>query len=209
MKRLRMGLGCFLMSCWACACSSSSGGDDGSGGGLGFGGGAGTGGAAGNGGGAGNGGTAGSGGRAGASGAAGATCTPPTETFAVGDTAQACDYSLTVLSVTQCEPAFSYATPAPGHLWLGVNVIVAATSPITVWSNPSHGSVVDGSGLSYSYTFASTKNCDPGLTATQLDQGDQTGGWVVFEIPDTATGMKMIYDPSLSAPQPITFDLGW
>jgi hypothetical protein len=139
---------------------------------------------------------------------------PPTPTFAtktfnVGDTAKAFDYSLAVDNVKECRPKYHFSKPKKGSIWLGVEVVVESTSDKQIWSNPSHAKIVDGEGLTYNYSFATTKDCDPGLRATQLNKAEKAKGWVVFEVPDKASGLKLTYNPSLfGTPQQVKFDLG-
>lgn len=140
--------------------------------------------------------------------------TPPTPTFSnktfnVGDTAKAFDYSLAVENVKECRPKYYFSKPKKGTIWLGVEMVVESTSDKQIWSNPSHAKVVDGDGLTYNYSFASTKDCDPGLRATQLNKSEKAKGWVVFEVPEKASGLKLTYNPSLfGTPQQVKFDLG-
>ncbi len=140
--------------------------------------------------------------------------TPPTPTFAtktfsVGDTAKAFDYSLAVENVKECRAKYYFSKPKKGSIWLGVELVVESTSDKQIWSNPSHAKIVDGDGLTYNYSFASTKDCDPGLRATQLNKSEKAKGWVVFEVPEKASGLKLTYNPSLfGTPQQVKFDLG-
>ncbi len=143
------------------------------------------------------------------------TPTPPpaptftTKTFNVGDNAKAFDYALQVDNVKECKPKYYFSKPKKGTIWLGVEMVVESTSDKQIWSNPSHAKVIDSEGLTYNYSFASTKDCDPGLRATQLNKGEKAKGWVVFEVPEKASGLKLTYNPSLfGSPQQVKFDLG-
>lgn len=131
------------------------------------------------------------------------------KTFNVGDTAKAFDYSLAIDNVKECRPKYYFSKPKKGSIWLGVEMTVESTSDKQIWSNPSHAKIVDGDGLTYNYSFASTKDCDPGLRATQLNKSEKAKGWVVFEVPEKASGLKLTYNPSLfGTPQQVKFDLG-
>jgi hypothetical protein len=132
-----------------------------------------------------------------------------TKTYSVGDTAKALDYSLAVDNVKECRPKYYFSKPKKGSMWLGVEMVVEATTDKQIWSNPTYAKVVDGDGLTYNYTYATTKDCDPGLRATQLNKGEKAKGWVVFEVPEKASGLKITYNPSMiGAPQQVKFDLG-
>jgi hypothetical protein len=132
----------------------------------------------------------------------------PATTFSVGETAKASDYSLAVDSVKQCKPR-RYSKPKKGNIWLGVEMVVGAIGDKQVWSNPSYAKLIDGDGLTYNSSYGSTIDCEPRLRATQLNNGEKAKGWVVFEVPQTVSGLKLTYNPSrVGKPQQVKFDLG-
>ena len=77
-------------------------------------------------------------------------------------------------------------------------------------ASPTHAKVIDSQSLTYnSLGYASTTNCDPTFKFTQLAKGEKAKGWLIFEVPKAASGLKMSYNPvSFGTPQTVKFDLG-
>lgn len=140
------------------------------------------------------------------------TATAPKVThkvYKVGDTGSALDFKLTVSNVKQCKNKYYFSKPKKGNIWIGVEMLVESASDKPFFANPGRAKITDGEGIAYNPTYRSTKGCSPTLKGTQLAKGEKAKGWVVFEIPKDASGLKLSYNPSLfGASQTIKFDLG-
>jgi hypothetical protein len=133
---------------------------------------------------------------------------PVATTHAVGERAQALDYALVVESVKECKPSYYFSKPSPGNIWLGIELVVESISETPVWASPSLAKLVDASGRSYSYALVATTDCEPGLRSGELARNEKGMGWVVFDVPESARGFTLLYDPMLvDAPQPLRFEL--
>ncbi len=127
----------------------------------------------------------------------------------MGERAETLGYALLVESVKECKPSYYFSKPKTGNIWLGVELVVESISDEQIWANPAHAKLLDVAGTTYSYSFIASKDCDPGLRAGQLNKNEKAMGWVVFEIPEDASGLRLVYDPiHPGPPQPVTFDLG-
>lgn len=143
-----------------------------------------------------------------------AGCSPESATiYAVGDTATATDYKLAVTQVVHaCTPPYpSVSQPAAGNVWLGINVTVQSTTSKALFVNSGQATLTDATGTGYSTIYNSTTDCDPVISSgsTPLSNGQAATGWVRFEIPQTASGLRMTYNPpQFGCPQVVTFSLG-
>ncbi len=52
--------------------------------------------------------------------------------------------------------------------------------------------VVDSAGMAYSSAFTSGSNCNPTLKSGRIGGGEKTRGWVVFQVPEKASGFKLV-----------------
>jgi hypothetical protein len=125
---------------------------------------------------------------------------------AVGAVAKAADYSLSVLRVGQCEVSSSFA-PKEGNIKLGVELSIENISDEDLPVNSFYAKVSDSDGAEYPSTFG---GCKPEFINWRIGSGVKTGGWVVFEIPATARGLTLTYNPIIigKREQPLVFDLG-
>lgn len=134
---------------------------------------------------------------------------PPAKTFNVGETATTSDYKLTIENVKECKPG-PWLKPTKGNIWLGVEVTLEAVGDKQVFPSQSNMKVVDGEGNVVKQVFATgSKACEPTLGHQALSKGEKTKGWVHYELPTKASGLKFSYQPSAYPPQPaVKFDLG-
>jgi hypothetical protein len=129
--------------------------------------------------------------------------------FRVGERAEAPDYALEVESVRECKPTYHFSKPRPENFWLGIELVVESTSDTRVWASPFHAKLVDAEGVSYRFSMVSTRDCDPGLMAGELDKHQRAVGWVIFEVPQDARAFELLYNPMLTGePQLVRFELG-
>ncbi len=109
----------------------------------------------------------------------------------VGDKAALPDYRISVVDVKECKPR-SYYKPRAGNVWIGVEVTVEATTDKEVRTSPFFAHLVDSSGRGHTATFG---GCKPELKDSRLAKGDHARGYITFEIPETANGLRLVYDP--------------
>ena len=52
--------------------------------------------------------------------------------------------------------------------------------------------------------------CEPDLKSVRIGKGEKAKGWVTFEVPEKASGLKLTYNPFIigTAKQELKFDLG-
>lgn len=138
--------------------------------------------------------------------------TTPTKIFNVGDEAVAPDYKLKVSNVKECKPKYSFnrtKLKKADRILMGVEVMISSTSDKTFSVSSYHAKVTDKEGLTFKNSYM-TSNCDPKLETITLNKGEKAKGWVVFEIPKDASGLKFQYEykPILAPPQILKFDMG-
>jgi hypothetical protein len=124
----------------------------------------------------------------------------------VGELAAAPFYKMRIEKVQECKVR-DYFAPAAGSIKLGVDVTLEGTADKDVPVNPFYAKLTDSEGYSWTSTLA---GCTPDLKSMRINSGDSTRGWITFEIPKSATGLKLTYSPFIvgSAKQELVFDLG-
>lgn len=113
------------------------------------------------------------------------------DVHAIGDTAKLADYHMSIKDVKECKPR-TYYKPREGNVWLGVEVSIEATTDKEVRVSPFYARLVDGSGAGHSATF---NGCTPELKSSRLSKGDRVHGYITFELPQAASGLRLEYDP--------------
>ncbi|MCA9598141.1 MAG: DUF4352 domain-containing protein [Myxococcales bacterium] len=134
--------------------------------------------------------------------------TPPitNKVWNVGEAATAPDYKMTIDNVKECKVKY-YFRPKKGNIKLGVEVSIEGTADKDVPVNPFYAKITDGEGYSYTSTFG---GCEPDLKSVRIGKGEKAKGWVTFEVPEKASGLKLTYNPFIigTAKQELKFDLG-
>lgn len=110
---------------------------------------------------------------------------------AVGDTVSGADYVLVVKTVKVCKVDAPFE-PKAGNIKLGVEVAMEGTGDRDVPVSPFHAQLEDSEGNHYSTTLA---GCRPILPSVRVAKGERAEGWVSFELPQSARGLKLVYDP--------------
>ena len=126
--------------------------------------------------------------------------------YAVGETAEARDYELVLKNVKECKVE-EYFKAKKGHLKLGVEVSIRGRTDREVPVNPFYAKLTDSDGYSHSSTFG---GCTPELQAVRIKKGDKALGWITFELPKSARGLKFDFAPFIlgTGRQTVRFDLG-
>jgi len=129
--------------------------------------------------------------------------------FKVGETAEADNYRLTLISVAECKAKGYTTRPKKGNVYLGAEVLVESKADRTLFVSPVHGKVVDADGITINHKFVYKSSCQPKLAAsTRLEKGEKAKGFLTFEVPKEAKGLKLSYTPGLYKAQTVKFDLG-
>jgi hypothetical protein len=97
-----------------------------------------------------------------------------------------------------------YARHAAEVRRVGVNVTLEARAELQVPANPYYFSLIDSDNIVYEATLG---GCSPALRPTLLAPGDVARGWVSFDIPEAAKGLKLSFAPRLTttAPEELIF----
>ena len=125
---------------------------------------------------------------------------------AVGNPVDARDYRMTVLGTRPCkvEPHFA---PRQGNMKLGVEVEIEGRTEREVPVSAFYSTLSDDAGNMYRPTLA---GCAPALPAERVREGESVKGFITFELPDAARGLRLSYEPFVlgSGEQRLTFSLG-
>ena len=126
--------------------------------------------------------------------------------YAIGDRAEAAAYAMTVKHVKECTVEH-YFKPRKGNIKLGVEVLIEGTADKQIPVNPFYAKLTDSEGYSYTSTFA---GCEPALKSVRVGRSEQAKGWITFELPKKASGLKLLYSPFVigSGKQDLRFALG-
>ncbi len=119
---------------------------------------------------------------------------PPRErTPRAGEIARTAHFAMSFTSTKECavEPHFK---PREGFITLGVEVTIQAHGAVQVPVNPFYATLIDASNVVYESTLA---GCQPALVASQLSRGEQASGWISFDVPAQARGLRLAYAPVL------------
>lgn len=132
------------------------------------------------------------------------------KTFAVGDTADAGEFKLTLDNVKECKPN-PYYRPEKDHIWLGVELAFEGNSDKQVMPLTIYMKVLDKEGTVMKQQYIGSKACEPRFNSSAaLGKGEKAKGWLMFEVPKTASGLKFQYSPQnfMGKTQTLKFDLG-
>ncbi len=109
----------------------------------------------------------------------------------IGENVDAPDYRMMLVSVKECESK-EYYHPREGNMWLGVEVKLESTSDNELRVSPFYATLHDSQRHTYTPTFG---GCHPQLDSMRMKKGDKAHGWITFEVPRAATGIRLVYDP--------------
>lgn len=133
------------------------------------------------------------------------TLAPAPVAYPVGERGIARDYFMTLISVKECqvEPHFR---PKAGHLKLGLEVLLEGRTLQEVPTNPFSATLRDAQDRDYQVDLA---GCTPTLRADRVTRDQQARGFITFEVPDDATGLKLKYAPFVVGvgPEELEFSL--
>jgi hypothetical protein len=124
----------------------------------------------------------------------------------IGEQAQADDYAMVVRAVSRCKVAPHHQPPV-GHEKLGVEVEIRGSTTREVPVNPFYAELVDDQQVTRYISFG---GCQPELPSVRIRKGDVAQGWISYEVPSNAHGLKLHYRPYVvgTGRQTLHFDLG-
>jgi hypothetical protein len=114
-------------------------------------------------------------------------------TVRAGEIASTAHYTMSFSSTKECAMAGLFE-PREGFIKLGVEVTIQALGPVQVPANPFYATLIDTSNVVYESTLA---GCQPALVASQLSEGKRASGWISFDVPAQARGLRLAYAPVL------------
>jgi bacterioferritin-associated ferredoxin len=117
----------------------------------------------------------------------------------VGAIGETLSNKTTAVTVNSVDLAFvspnRYSQPDAGKHFIVVDLTIEAIGTERVNYNPLDFEVADAD--SYRYRREGVVGADPALSYGDLNPGEKIRGLVPFQIPDTATGLQLLYAPSL------------
>lgn len=132
--------------------------------------------------------------------------TAPAALGKVGDMIESGGIAVGIASV-QKATKFGIWEAKAGNTYLVVEAVIQNVSRDTTPYNPLYFKVKDADGFEYTMTFG---GADPALKSGDLTKGDKVRGMVTFEVPLTAKGFVVAYEPMviLGGYKAIKIDLG-
>lgn len=135
---------------------------------------------------------------------------PSQDVYKVGDKVQMGDVILTVNNVETSDGA-QYTTPSEGNQWIDVNMTIENTGSTQQFiTTMGQMFVIDSDNNQYqvAVTGKRLENAgSAGMDGALVAKAKKTD-WVGFEVPKTATGLKLQYNASFWSDKNILVDLG-
>ena len=103
---------------------------------------------------------------------------------------------MTVTSVVTMTEISNFLRAEEGKVYLVAEVLLETTTRDSAPYNPMYFKVKDGNGFEYNTSIIAP---DPSLKSGDLVKGDKVRGNVAFEVPATATGFILSYEPLVIA----------
>lgn len=127
-------------------------------------------------------------------------------THALGEVVSTGPCSITVTQAQEC-PSTGVIKPDVGNRFVGAEVQVTALAEGGVPVNPFSATLTDSDRNSFSPWIGT---CEPVFTSGHPAKGESSSGWITFEVPFTALGMRLHYRPFVSGadPKEVSFLLG-
>jgi hypothetical protein len=125
----------------------------------------------------------------------------------LGETVSQSDYRLTVFKTHDCTSG-NEAIVGKGNIALGVEVLIEHTGSKQLPYNPTYAVIRDSAGRKYKGTPMNYCKPELPLFIDNVDPKKPLRGFITFEMPATATGLKLTYGPYMWNEQEVTFDLG-
>ncbi|MBD3280388.1 DUF4352 domain-containing protein [Candidatus Dojkabacteria bacterium] len=114
------------------------------------------------------------------------------EIFSVGDKIKLGDITITVNSfLDNIKSENSYAEPASGKKYVAVDVKLENNGDTTEYITLGDFSIQDSDSYVYEYEYGDIKT--PQLQSGDLNKGGSLRGWVVFEVPASASDLQLIF----------------
>lgn len=110
----------------------------------------------------------------------------------VGERQEAGGVALTALKVEKVKEIGTFQKAKEGKVYLLVEVLLETTGQEESPYNPLYFKVKDADGFEYNVTISTADNT---LKSGKLAAGEKVRGVVAFEVPESAAGMVLSYEP--------------
>ena len=117
--------------------------------------------------------------------------------YSLGDTVHLGDWNLAVLGWSQ-PPGSAGNTPRPGQRFVAVEVVFVNVAQGSRNLSPlMQMSLKDAGDRRYTLNLAAQAAAGSALPNGEVSPGERVRGWVGFQVPQDAGGLRFIFDPSL------------
>lgn len=120
--------------------------------------------------------------------------TPESQAVGIGQTATGGGLALTVQSVERRRQIGRFDKAGPGKVYLVIDAVVENRERDQAPYNLLYFKLRDSAGYTYTPQFVAIDN-PPLFQSGTLVRGEKARGAVVFEIPESASGLVLIYEP--------------
>lgn len=120
----------------------------------------------------------------------------PTKTFGLKEAAVLDGVTVTVEEFKDCPLDNFYSRRALAkkkEKLVGANVLMEGSAEKDHTISYTNFKVTDPEGMTFRSTVRSGSKCSPPLSSGRVGKGEKTRGWVMFEVPEKASGFKIVY----------------
>jgi len=120
----------------------------------------------------------------------------PTKTFGLNEAAKLDGVTVTVEEFKDCRLDNFYSRRSltkKKEKLVGANVIFEGNGEKDHTTSYTNFKVTDPEGMTYRATIRSGSNCSPTLKSGRIGNGEKSRGWVLFQVPNNASGFKISY----------------
>jgi hypothetical protein len=119
----------------------------------------------------------------------------PTQTFGLKSAAKLDGVTVTIEEFQDCRLDNFYSRRSLAkkkEKLVGANVVFEGNGAKDHNVSYTAFRINDSDGMAYSSTFRSGSNCNPTLKSGRIGPGEKTRGWVIFQVPQKASGFKLV-----------------
>ena len=128
------------------------------------------------------------------------------KSFEEGDAIRLSDYQITIMA---SEDGWvndnQFLQAEKGHRLVSVDIVIENVGSKSLSYNPFNFKLQDNNGYVYDVT---AKARNPGLNVGKLQPGRKVRGFIVFELPNNAHTLELIYQPNMFADEQAIIKLG-
>lgn len=119
----------------------------------------------------------------------------PTKSFGLNETAKLDGVAVTVEEFKDCRIDNFYSRRSVARKkekLVGANVVFEGNADTDHSISYTNFKVTDPDGMAYRSTINSGTNCNPTLKSGRVGKGEKSRGWVLFQVPEKASGFKIV-----------------